>query len=235
MKIFTFRRFGLLTLLTLSAFFALIPSRNAQAFVAWSNSSGSATNFDWANGGSTYGLFGDPCLVGGDTLVFSPSGFKAESIYGESNYDSVSDCLEFELIAHSGLSFQGISITEYCDYEILGSGQVNISGSLSVENLDSTDILSDPLVSNPGMPVIGSDYTADSSITTAQVNIYQPDWTYIKVTLQNGLLAITYDDGSIAWIQKKVLGTSIAIQIIPEPATICLLAIGSLVFIKRKK
>ena len=227
------KRFSLKLVVSVIVITNLLFTSLSFGFISWDNPSGSATNFNWANGGSDVNLFGSPTLVGGNTLVFSPSNFRAESSDGDSC--SISDILSFELIAHPGLSFQGISITEYCDYQIIGNGLVNISGSLSVENPASNNILSDSLVSNPGMPLVGSGYVDDSSVTTAQVNINQPDWTSINVTLQNDLLAITYANGSVAWIQKKALGTSIAIQIIPEPATIALLGIGSLTFIRRKK
>ncbi|MFA5291556.1 MAG: hypothetical protein WC496_00825 [Phycisphaerae bacterium] len=232
MKRLTFR----LAVLTAVVIFIQNPIciNNADGFVFWTDPNGSADNFYWANGGSDFGLFGDPTLVGGDTLLFSPSGFIAKSLDGESNF--ITDKLVFELIAYSGFRFQSISITEYGDYQISGNGSVNVSGNLSVENLDAAGSLNNDLVAVPSMPVTGDNYDVYGLWSaSAQVDINQPDWTYIKITLQNDLLAITTENGSIAWIEKKTLGTAIAIRIIPEPATIAILLIGSLAFIPKKK
>lgn len=207
----------------LAAVSILLLSSAAQATIFWSNSTGSADFFDWQNGQSLYGLFGDPILVGGNTLVFFPSTFRAESLDGE--IASVSDKLEFELIAHPGFSIQNISITEYGDYGILGSGLVQVSGTLSAENPDTTDVSNSSLITDlPAMPL------ADSSgqwQAWTQLDIIPTDWTRIKITLENNLLAAS-DSGSAAWIEKKVLGNAVAIRIIPEPATVAMLSIGTI-------
>jgi hypothetical protein len=195
----------------------------AQANISWGNPTGNADFFDWQNGQSLYGLFGDPILVDGNTLVFFPSTFKAESLDRE--VISVSDKLEFELIAHSGFSFQDISITEYGDYGILGNGLVQVSGALSVVNLDSTtDTLNSSLITDlPEMPQAES---FGQWQAWTQLNIIPADWTHIKITLENNLLAVS-GSGSVAWIEKKVLGNAVAIQIVPEPATVAMLSIGA--------
>ncbi len=234
-SVFYSLRLGKLFALSAILLLTLTFSRNAQAFVPWSNPNGSATDFNWANGGSDANLFGSPTLVGGDIFTFSPSDFMAASIYEEGPYVSISDTLEFELIAHSGLSFQSISIAEYCDYEILGNGSVGMSGSLLIQNMDTSETLYSLLSTNPAMPIIGSYYVKGICDANAEIIIVPTDWTHIKVTLFNYLWAATETEGSVAWIQKKELGTTIAIQMIPEPATICLLALGSLVFNRKEK
>ena len=207
---------------TFVAAVALLSISAVQANILWSQSSGTADYFDWQNGQSLYGLFGDPTLVGGNTLVFFPSNFRAESVNGQS--DSVSDILEFELIAHSGFSFQDIRITEYGDYGILGTGQVQVTGGLSVTNMNTMDTLTSGLTANPSMPVTSGQGEWEA---LSQIDILPADWTHIKITLENNMLAISGCD-SAAFIQKKVLGNAIAIQIIPEPATVAMLSIGGL-------
>lgn len=193
-----------------------------QANVLWSNPGGSGGFFDWQNGQSLNGLFGDPTLIGGNTLAFFPSNFRAESIDGLA--DSIYDSLEFELIAHPGFSFQNIAITEYGDYGILDNGQVQVSGGLTITNLDTMDILTATINNDLLTPVTG-DVLPWQGWTL--LNIGQPNWTHIKITFENGLLAIS-DDGSIAFIEKKVLGNAITLQVIPvpEPATVAMLSIG---------
>ena len=56
-------------------------------------------HFEWANGGSDFGLFGSPDITG-DTLGFTPSSFEAESLDGEPV--DVCDTLVFDLIANEG-------------------------------------------------------------------------------------------------------------------------------------
>ena len=194
----------------------------ASANIFWNNPDGTADYFDWTNGQSLYGLFGDPMLVGGNTFVFFPSNFRAESSDAQSS--TVSDRLEFELIAHQGFGFHGISITEYGDYGILGHGSVNASGMLSAKNLDTAEVLSETLSTTPSMPArMGQGEWEGWS----QVSIGPAGWTRIKITLENDLFAIA-GYGATAFIEKKVLGSAVAIQIIPEPATAAILTIGSL-------
>jgi hypothetical protein len=202
----------------------------AQAAV-WSNPTGNADFFDWQNGQSLYGLFGDPILVGGNTLVFFPSMFRAESLDRETN--SVSDRLEFELIAHSGFSFQNISITEYGSYGISGTGLVQVSGALSVENLDKADtFLNSSLITDlPERPP--ADPNGQWQAWT-HLDIVPADWTHIKITLENNLFAIS-GSGSSAWIEKNVLGNAIAVQLIPEPATVAMLSIGAMLTLYKSR
>jgi hypothetical protein len=198
----------------------LLAFSSAQANVLWSNASGAAGLFDWQNGQSLNGLFGDPTLIGGNTLAFFPSNFRAESTDGIT--DSVYDRLEFELIAHSGFSFQNIAISEYGDYGIFDSGLVQVSGSLTVTNLDTMEFLTALLSSD-----LSSQQTNDILPWQAWsgVNIGAADWTHIKITLENCLYAMS-DEESVAFIEKKVLGSAITLQIVPEPATIVVLSLG---------
>jgi hypothetical protein len=237
MKIFTSYLLSRMVV-TLAAviLFILISGQNAQALTYWTNSSGSATNFDWANGGSNNGLFGDPNPVG-DTLAFSPSNFSAQSSDGLTDF--VSDTLEFELTAHPGLSFKSITITEECDYVISvldeenGQGSVQATATLSINNLDTSDVLGNLIIDST--PIGSSSYLFGIWEPEAELNINQQDWTHIKITLTNDLKADTTGLGSNALIEKKEFGTTISIQMVPEPATIGLLALGSLVLLGKKK
>ncbi len=204
---------------------------SAQAAVVWSEPNGSTAYFDWANGQSLNGLFGDPVPVDSSTFVFFPSMFRAESF--DRQTDSISDILEFELIAHSGYSFQSISIVEYGDYGILGNGLVKVSGTLSVENLDTEDTVNNDLIND-----LPERFPADAFglwQAWAGIDIAEADWTHLRIKLENNLFVVSGSD-SASWIEKKVLGNAIAVRIIPEPATIATLGIGTtLTLLKSRK
>jgi hypothetical protein len=192
----------------------------ASADVFWNNTNGTANSFDWVNGRSLYGLFGDPTLVD-DTLIFSPPNFIAESTDGQSS--EVADKLEFELIVHPGFAFQGISITEYGDYNISGHGMTIASGTLSAENLDTTEVLSQTLSTTPSMPT----KTGQGSWQGwSEISIDPAGWTRVKITFESNLFAMTRS-GSTAWIGKAAPGNAISLQVIPEPATVAALTFGS--------
>ncbi len=200
------------------------------AAIPWSEPNGTADGFDWENGGSEYGLFGEPNLVGGNTFVFFPSNFRAESSDGQ--IVDVNDTLVFDLIAHTNVLITQIQITELGNYDVVGSGLVDLTGILQVQNLANPQTESVELVSTPPMPVVVTDDFA-SGIWSAEGALSFAGWTHLRVTLDNNLLAIS-DIGSSAFIQKETVGSAVAITIIPEPATICLLSLGALSLVSRK-
>jgi uncharacterized protein (TIGR03382 family) len=201
---------------------------SASAFVPWANANGNASFFSWSGGGSDTGLFGSPLLVGGDTFVFFPSAFRAESVDGVAS--SVYDRLEFQVDAFAGFSFADIRITEYGDYGIIGTGQVAVSGTLFVTNLGTGGVSSDNLLSTPGSPITSG---IGNWSATAGVNVAPQNATSLRIVLNNNLFAIT-DGVSVAWIEKKVAGAAIGIQIIPTPGTMGL-ALAGLVAAGRRR
>lgn len=204
-------------------------SGSAFGFVPWSNASGSASYFDWSGGGSDTGLFGSPVLVGGDTFVFFPSAFRADSVGGVAG--SAYDRLEFEVQAHAGFSFTDIRINEFGDYGIIGTGQVSAGGTLFVTDLATFNVATDNLLTDPASPITSG---IGNWSGTAGVNIAAQNSTNLRIVLNNNLFAIT-DGNSVAWIEKKVFGSAVGIQIVPTPATIALIGAGVLVAGRRRR
>lgn len=201
---------------------------NAWALISWSNPSGTAISFSWSGGGSDTALFGSPTIIG-DSFVFFPSQFRAESTNGVA--DSTYDRLEVDLTALAGKNITGIRITEYGDYGILSSGSVQVSGGLFFTNIGNTGtgiIATASLASNPVSPI-----TSGSGNWTATATISGLDWTKAKFIMNNNLQA-TSAAGSTSFIEKKVGQAAVVITIIPEPATIALLALGGILFIRKK-
>ncbi len=208
-------------------------STPALAFVPWSNPSGSATWFTWSNGGSATGLFGSPTLVGGDTFLFSPAGFRAQSSGGGTNL--ISDTLEFDLDASSGLYFTDIMITEFGDYGLVGAsgGSVSATGLLTVADRLSAASFSGAMTTTPGSPITSGTGSWQGSAAVTLPGISNP-LTNIHVKLTNDLIAVSVG-GSIAFIEKKVVGSAVALQILPAPSGLALLGLGGLAVSRRRR
>jgi hypothetical protein len=197
-------------------------SGDVQATVYWTNSSGTADGFSWANGGSDKGLFGDPTLVGGNTFVFSPTNFRAESIDGKS--DITSDRLQFDLIAAPGKEIKSIKIIESGDYGILYEGKVSAGGAIFVTNLEEYEVRKKLFEMDPDMPIAPPPY---EGLWGGMVEITDLGWSHLRIVLNNNPIAISMP-GSITWIEKKDFGTGVNIEIIvPEPATLFILTFGT--------
>jgi hypothetical protein len=207
----------------------------AMAFVPWSNPNGSGSFFDWANGGSDLGLFGSP-VVAGDTFIFSPHDFRAQSsngVPGESH-----DRLQFDLIAHTPNAFQGVQITELGDYGLFGpnppgqNGQVSATGTMFVTNLDVFQTLTGNLVTSPGSPITSGNGEWSG---TAGVNISPPlpqGWSHMRIVLNNNLIALSVN-GSLTFIEKKNAG--VVIRILPAPGSAAILGVAGLVALRRRR
>jgi hypothetical protein len=206
----------------------------AHAFIAWSNTTGSATGFSWLNGGSTFGLYGNPTLVGGNTLLFFPNAFRAESFNGVSN--TITDTIFVDILAAPGQELSGIQISEFGDWAINAAGSLNISGNITVTDLnDPFRNPSDALVANPGnlitSPGSGSwDGTMMIDLSALGGN----SWTWIHLELTNTLTANS-SVGTSSFVQKKVAGTGIQMTLIPTPGAGMLLGLGGLLAVRRRR
>ncbi|MFG0257197.1 MAG: MprA protease, GlyGly-CTERM protein-sorting domain-containing form [Phycisphaerales bacterium JB043] len=237
------------TLCALAAFaIGATLTTSANAFIFWTDTGDgvgnrSGMNMDFTGGGSDFGLFGDPTVVGGNTLVFFPSSFRAESSDGTPGDEN--DRLEVTIIAHAGFKIDQIQISEFGDYAINGGGEVSVTGTMFVTDLINTlpgpfplpRVETDDLVSSPGSPITSAGTTSGSWTATAGIDLTStggPDWTMVKLVLNNNLFALS-DAGGNSFIEKKVAGTGIAITVIPTPGAGALLAIGGLAFVRRRR
>jgi uncharacterized protein (TIGR03382 family) len=206
---------------------------SALAFVPWDQPNGAGSNFTWANGGSREGRFGNPVLVNGNTFVFFPSNFRAQSVNGSASV--VGDRLEFDLFANAGFLISGIRISEFGDYGIVGEGgQVSASGGLFVTNLNTGATLDDEIVTNPGSPIQGEGFGNWNGEAGVDLSGQNPGWTRIHVVVDNDLVAIS-GAGGVAFIEKKVFGSGVSITIVPTPGSMALLAAGSVLAFRRRR
>ncbi|MFA5291557.1 MAG: hypothetical protein WC496_00830 [Phycisphaerae bacterium] len=216
-RIFCFR-FGLYILLLLlfliQPFQSVFDSGDAQAvLIYWSNRNGTADDFDWQNGGSANGLFGNPSLVNGNILHFSPQNFLAESINGKSAF--ATDLLKVDIIVHSGKKIEGIRIIECGDFNVPSGGNVSVSAGIFAANLNQNETRNTFFKMNISDPCI--------DFWNGQAVIEELNWTYLRITLNNNLTARNPSGLDTSFISK----TSFDIEIItPEPATIVILTLG---------
>jgi hypothetical protein len=211
--------------------FALIPLQSVffasdvkAAIISWgSNSNGTGNGFSWQNGGSDYGLFGNPTLINGNTtLHFSPTNFVARSSGGKSAITS--DRLQVLITASPGV-IQGIRITESGIYDINSSGKVIDGGAIFITNLSKYETRSTTFIMNPVMPI--SSTSASSGSWSGGAAIEGLDWTYFQIVLNNNLTAKT-QSGSQSFINKTSFDIEIDIDHnIPEPATLAVLTLGT--------
>ena len=114
------------------------------------------------------------------------------------------DRLQFDLLAAVGRKFTGITITELGDYGIFGGGEVSVTGTLFLTDLQDFRVRSADLVSDPVSPITEGvgEWTATAEV---DLSFEFPEWDHLRVVLDNNLVALSVDGGS-SFIQKKVLG-----------------------------
>ena len=193
--------------------------------------SGSTATFDY-EGGSDNGLFGQP-LVSNGGFVFTPSNFVATASDGGAT--TTGDRLEITLTADDGQFIQGIDLNEIGDYSILGTGTVNAAGFLFGFYDDGDGYAFTPITTqldtDPDFPFTGTDtqgfWTGEGTLT------FPAGTTEVRLVLNNTLQAAA-TAGSTATIEKKGVGIEIGV-IVPEPASLGLLGLGSLTLIRRRR
>ncbi|HUU82200.1 MAG TPA: PEP-CTERM sorting domain-containing protein [Phycisphaerae bacterium] len=208
----------------------------ASADVAWDNPGGNAENFDWAGGhNSDTNLFGSPSWYGGDNLYFLSSDF-APYANGTPVTDSATDTMDVDLTAVGGKKFASIAVFEYGDYNIVGGAGNTVSADLGMTGTAA---------GHPMSPFLGSfsfGAAGDSAGTVPwnddaalSMEFAVPDVTTLHLSVTNTLVAISDGAGGTASIQGNFVLLGIAVTVIPEPASMSLLALGGLAVLRRRR
>jgi hypothetical protein len=183
----------------------------------------SGTNYDFTYDDSLVGLFGQP-TVSGDTLYFTPTGFKSQSSNG-AGYVAATGTVNIVVTAHAGQSFGNVDLAERGDYLLLGSGSsADVTGQVRVFDtamplVDMTSAIT------PTSPLSMTGTPAQNWSANASVNV--SGWTsatQLNVTLENLLLASTSSANSFAFVEKKFAG--LTISPVPEAQTSSMLLAG---------
>jgi len=213
-----------------------VAAGSASADVAWSQPSGNAAFFTWANGHNTNSnLFGSPILVGGTTFQFFPTNFTTTSSNGGTT--SVTDTLSVDLFALPGYQLDRIQISEGGSYALSGNqgGSVSATGAAALTDLSLPRTFNAFTAGNPSFPIFGGSgsWTADALIDLAALNGGIPV-TSAHLDFTNNLVAISVP-GSTATITKTFVGLPVAITIIPAPSAAGVLALGGLALARRRR
>ena len=182
-------------------------------------------------GGCLLDVNGRPVpTVAGDSLIFAPTTFRAESTNGAPSPVSAHATLSIQVQSHSpsATDLGAATAREFGDYFISPPGSVSAVAQLGATNLQA----SDPLAS------FQQDIEQTGTLTTAGANAwslttsvnFQQAWTkptdLVQIDLQNDLLATTTanpSNPSDAWIEKKFAGMRVDVAVVPLPATLPLL------------
>jgi hypothetical protein len=179
---------------------------------------------------STNSLFGPVILNNDNTFIFSPSDFCA-SATGSSN--ATYDKLVFDIAVLPGYEITSIGLIESGEYLIMGNGQVDVAGKMTIKDNDKGGaFVNDADVVIPNMPASTLDYVYvywNGSGLIGNLHL-----THISIVVDSTLNALA-DDFSGAVIWKTSFAIPVTIQAVPEPTTIGLLMLGLTVFIGRKK
>lgn len=200
------------------------------------------------------GLFERPRLSG-DTLLFSPTGFGVVAS-GAGGFADKDGTLQIVMEAKPNRYIGNIIFQEQGDYTLQGIGTAGTFANVScsvlfrIEKVDGNPLLQPVQVSTyltftpsdgtynlaqdgPAMTRVWSGgMNFDVSSALRSVGIYGQA-TQVTMSLDNYLIVMS-ENGTVARIKKKQ-ADGVGITVTPEPATLCMLALGSLFLARRKK
>ena len=196
-------------------------------------------------------LFQAP-IISGNSLVFNPTSFEAESSGGGA--EIVDGTLSFILEAKNGQTLDDLIIEESGFYTLVGSGTdltrvlAGLAATIQIVEIDGQAPLSAPpstlqyseTFADFNLEDDGPSFLAawDGQATfNIQDDAEQQlgvtgDVTKVSVTIDNSLVAIS-EDGSASFIDKKGFRTFVIT--VPEPGSLVLLASGGALLALRRR
>ncbi|MDO9466303.1 MAG: FxDxF family PEP-CTERM protein [Thiobacillus sp.] len=203
--------------------FLLSQAFSGAALAASVTLSGATVDFTFDD--AMLGLFG-PANVSGNSLYFTPTNFKAQSLNG-AGFALTSETMNIKVSAHSDWLFSSIGLLEKGDYLLLGAGSMaDVTGQMRIFDVATplVDITTSIVSTNPlnqtGLPTRNWNAMVSTDLsawTTTQT---------INVTIENLLLASTGAMPSLAFVEKKFVGLSVVTAPIPEAETYAMMLVG---------
>lgn len=192
------------------------------------------TTFDVQYDDALLGLFGTPSLLG-DTIVFTPTNFRAESLNGQ-GFATANSTINLKILPHTGQDLVSVVLTERGDYVLEGAGSfVRVTGQLRSFDLGNPLYeVTDTITVLPSTPLNLLDgqlhnWVAEASLDYAS-DANLADTRGVNLTVQNNLRAFTpTGTESLAYIEKKFAGDTITVVVttVPEPSSVALFALGA--------
>jgi hypothetical protein len=188
-----------------------------------------------ANAGAL-ALFGTP-FVAGDTLVFTPNTFRAESTNG-AGVATANATFVVDVVANNpGVTLlTDISVSESGDYFLSGGdASVTASGLLQVVNTGTGQFASD-LLDVSDLSAVGALTEWNGTADVDFSDVWGSEASGVRITLENNLAATTLNLGEQAFIEKKFEGIDITTTTIPVPNALLLSlsAFGALFAARRR-
>lgn len=186
-------------------------------------------------------LYGSAFVIG-DSIFFSPTNFRAESLNGAGAVSASATLnIGIEALTENFL-ITDVALAEQGDYFLsAGDTSVSASGRLQVTSQTITCGIfacSDSETFNvPGLTNVGAttDWIAAADVDFAATAGWGAD-TNVIAQIQNNLSATTLNVGEEAWIQKKAQFVGITATVIPVPAAVWLFmsALGAIGLLRKK-
>jgi hypothetical protein len=186
-------------------------------------------------------LFGAP-IISGDSLVFAPVDFDAESVDGGA--ELTDGTLSMFVMAQDGFALTDLVIEEAGFFTLAGIGTditrvfAGLAASVNIIEVDGTPFVGSPSILNFSETLADFNLADDGvNFLTAWSGIFSVDIadaaasqlgitgdiTKVSLTINNQLLAVS-EDGSVSFIDKKALDAIVVT--VPEPAAVALFASG---------
>ena len=172
-------------------------------------------------------LYGGLPTIAGNSLLFFPSTFRAESNNG-AGIVSVNATVDFRVVSHTdSLPLGSITVAEVGDYFNTpgAGGSVGAVAQLGATNLTAAN----PVASFRQDIAQTGPLTADGANEWNLVTdlyfrqIWLAPTSQVQIDLQNNLSATSVTAFSESWIQKKFEGMVVEVQVVPLPASLGLL------------
>jgi len=188
------------------------------------------TQVSYSFNSADLGLFGTASLSG-DTLVFTPSSFRATSTNG--SLGSAFQTLHITVSANSGYYLSAINLTESGSYNLSGVGALAfVTGNITALDIEGTtgNQAIGTLAASAPLNVMS---TTTGWVANAGVNLPTTGWGggdgvvgSIGLKITNQLFAVSSPLGGVADIWKNTVSFNAVTSPIPEAETYAMMLAG---------